>query len=77
MVNILAGAILLSVVIALFVLAVPEYINPWERLKSGLLTLLVIWLVYAGLGAFYLFGTGVAEIENARSDARLEEVLKR
>lgn len=75
--NILAGATLLSVVIALFVLTVPEYINPWERVKSGLLTLLVIWLMYAGIGAFYLFGTGVAEIENARSDARLEEKLQR
>jgi hypothetical protein len=76
-VNLFAGLILFSVVVALFAIAVPEYVSPWERLKAGLLTLLVMWLIYTGLIAFYLFGTGVAELENARTDARLEEVLRR
>ncbi len=77
MINLFAGLILFSVVVALFVAAVPEYINPWERLKGGLLTMLVMWLVYAGLGAFYLVGTGLAELENTRHNAELEERLNR
>lgn len=77
MINLFAGLILFSVVCALFTAAVPDYFNWFDRLKGGLLCLLVIWLIYTGLVAFYLFGIGVNEIENARSDARLEEVLRR
>lgn len=77
MINLIAGLILLSVVVSLGAAAVPDYISPWERIKGGLLTMLVMWLLYAGMSAFYLVGTGLAELENARVDGRLEEVLKR
>jgi len=63
-------------VCALGVFAVPEYFSFWDRVKSFLLCLLVIWLIYAGMVSFYLVGTGLAELENARHDARTQELIR-
>ena len=77
MINLIAGAIMFSAVLSLGAAAVPEYVKFWERVKGGLLCLLVIWLVYVGLVAFYLVGTGLAELEDTRHEAELEERLQR
>ena len=56
MINLFAGLALLSVVVALGAAVVPDYFNGWDRLKAGLLTLLVMWLVFAGMSSFWLVG---------------------
>lgn len=75
--NLLAGLVLLSVVVSLGAAAVPDYISPWERIKGGLLTMLVMWLVYAGMSSFYLVGTGLAELEDARYNAEIRRGVER
>ena len=77
MINLIAGAMLFSAVISLGAAAVPDYFNWFDRLKGGLLALLVVWLFYAALVGFYLVGTGLAELEDTRHEAELEERLQR
>ncbi len=77
MINLLTGLVLLSVVISLIFVLMAENLCLKERIKGGLLALLVIWVVYAGFAGFYLAGTGLGELENARYQAELKERLQR
>ena len=76
MINLAAGLILFSVVIALIFVLMAENLCWQERIMGGLLTFLIIWIAYGCFAGFYLVGTGLADLENKRHDARLEEMLR-